>query len=201
MQLDQGVRTLFGQPPTTGRANPAGALRASPLAEAERKQSARLMRVNHTGEVCAQALYQGQALTARRETVRHRLLQAAAEENDHLDWCAGRLRELGSHTSVLNPFFYTGSLLIGALNGQLGDRWNLGFLAETERQVVNHLENHLQRLPVQDTQSQVILETMRGDEEKHALTALESGGRTLPWPVRWLMRAAAKVMTRATYWI
>jgi ubiquinone biosynthesis monooxygenase Coq7 len=202
MHLDQGVRTLFGQPVTTGRPSPATQEElADSLSAAERRQSARLMRVNHTGEVCAQALYQGQALTARQDTVRIHLLQAAAEENDHLDWCEKRLRELGSHTSILNPIFYTGSFLIGTLNGQLGDRWNLGFVAETEYQVVQHLDGHLQRLPAQDTQSQAILETMRHDEDQHAATALEAGGRPLPLPVRWLMRAAAKVMTRTTYWI
>lgn len=202
MHLDRGIRTVFGRPPTTGRANPANIpLPERPLSKPERQQSVRLMRVNHTGEVCAQALYQGQALTARRASVRERLQQAAAEENDHLEWCTSRLHELGGHTSMLNPLFYTGSLAIGALNGQLGDRWNLGFLAETEHQVVRHLEGHLQRLPTQDTRSHAVLEAMRNDEKHHAATALEYGGRSLPWPIRGLMRAAAKVMTRTTYWL
>ncbi|MEZ5585322.1 MAG: 2-polyprenyl-3-methyl-6-methoxy-1,4-benzoquinone monooxygenase [Candidatus Competibacteraceae bacterium] len=202
MQVDQAVCTLFGRPSTTGRSNPATTNEpASDLTTAERQQSARLMRVNHTGEVCAQALYQGQAATARQATVKQQLLQAAAEENDHLDWCETRLHELGSRTSVLNPLFYAGSFLIGAINGRLGDRWNLGFLAETEHQVVRHLDEHLQRLPAQDHKSQAILETMKTDEDRHASMALDAGGIDLPSPVRLLMRTAAKVMTRTTYWI
>jgi ubiquinone biosynthesis monooxygenase Coq7 len=202
IQLDQAVCTLFGRPATTGRGNPADTTAATDrLTAAERRQAARLMRVNHTGEVCAQALYQGQASTARQDLVKTQLLQAAAEENDHLAWCKTRLHELGSRTSVLNPLFYAGSFMIGALNGRIGDRWNLGFLAETEHQVVRHLDTHLQRLPTQDYKSHAILEAMKTDEDRHASTALAAGGVALPLPARLLMRAVAKVMTRTTYWI
>ncbi|MEE4379962.1 MAG: 2-polyprenyl-3-methyl-6-methoxy-1,4-benzoquinone monooxygenase [Candidatus Competibacteraceae bacterium] len=201
MHFDQALCTLFGRPPTTGRDNPADTATEDHLTASERQQSARLMRVNHTGEVCAQALYQGQAATAQQDQVKQQLLQAAAEENDHLDWCETRLRELNSHTSILNPLFYAGSFMIGALNGRIGDRWNLGFLAETEHQVVRHLDEHMQRLPKHDEKSQTILKTMKADEDRHATTALDAGGIPLPLPIRLLMRTAAKVMTRTTYWI
>ena len=201
INLDRAVRTVFGRPPSTGRPNPADQAWEPELNEVEQQQAARLMRVNHTGEVCAQALYQGQALTASQPDVRVQLEQAAREENDHLNWCETRLEELGSHTSVLNPLFYAGSFLLGVLNGQAGDRWNLGFLAETERQVVQHLQDHLQRLPPQDEKSRLILAGMQADEGRHATTALEAGGTPLPLPVRLLMKAAAKVMTRTTYWV
>ncbi len=201
INLDQAVRTVFGRPNGTGRPNPAEEAPETELTDTAQQQAARLMRVNHTGEVCAQALYQGQAMTARRDEVRAQLQQAASEENDHLHWCKARLHELGSHTSLLNPFFYVGSLTLGALNGRLGDRWNLGFLAETERQVVQHLQDHLSRLPPEDAKSHSILTAMQDDEGRHAATAVEAGGASLPLPVRLLMRAAAKVMTRTTYWI
>ncbi len=201
INLDQAVRTVFGRPPSTGRPNPADQAWEAELDEVEQQQAARLMRINHTGEVCAQALYQGQALTASRPEVRAQLEQAAMEENDHLNWCEARLEELGSHTSVLNPLFYAGSFLLGALNGRAGDRWNLGFLAETEHQVVQHLQDHLERLPPQDEKSRLILAEMQADEGRHATTALEAGGTPLPLPVRLLMKAAAKVMTQTTYWV
>lgn len=201
INLDQAIRTLLGPRPTPARPHPAGDLEEAALAPTEQRRAARLMRVNHSGEVCAQALYQGQALTARLDTVRERMEQAAAEENDHLDWCAARVKELGSHTSVLNPFFYGGSMVIGALAGKLGDRWSLGFVAETEHQVVEHLENHLQRLPVQDRKSRAILEKMKEDEHHHATTALEAGGAPLPLLVRLLMKVSSKVMTKTTYWL
>lgn len=201
INLDQAIRTVFGRPSSTGRPNPAAQTREADLTAAEQQRSARLMRVNHTGEVCAQALYQGQALTAHQADVRAQLEQAAREENDHLNWCEARLQELGSHTSMLNPLFYAGSFLIGALNGQRGDRWNLGFLAETERQVVRHLQGHLQCLPGQDHKSRSILETMQEDENHHATKAIAAGGAPLPLPVRLLMKAAAKVMTQTTYWV
>jgi ubiquinone biosynthesis monooxygenase Coq7 len=201
LHLDQAVRTVFGRPQTTGRYNPAQAIAEVAMSPTEQQHSTRLMRINHSGEVCAQALYQGQALTARHQSVRDRLEQAATEENDHLDWCAARIKELGGHTSVLNPLFYAGSLLIGALNGMAGDRWNLGFLAETEEQVVRHLEDHLQRLPNQDHKSRAILGTMKADEGHHATMALQAGGAKLPLPARLLMKVAAKVMTTTTHWI
>jgi ubiquinone biosynthesis monooxygenase Coq7 len=201
MNFDQGLRTVFGRVPTTGRDDPAGTIPEDDLKPAEQRRSARLMRVNHTGEICAQALYQGQALTARKDEVRGSLEQAAAEENDHLAWCESRVKDLGSHTSVLNPLFYGASFAFGALAGQAGDRWSLGFLAETERQVVRHLEEHLHRLPQQDRKSRAILAKMKEDESRHAESAVEGGGADLPLPVRLLMRTASKVMTKTTYWM
>lgn len=199
IHLDQAVRTLFGRPQTSGRERPQ-----APEAEldgAERQRSARLMRVDHTGEVCAQALYQGQALGARLEQVRGSMEQAALEENDHLDWCETRIAELEGRTSVLNPLFYAGSFLIGALAGRAGDRWSLGFVAETEHQVVRHLEDHLQRLPAADRRSRAILQQMKADEGRHATRALEAGGAPLPLPIRLLMKGTSKLMTGTTYWI
>ena len=199
--LDQALRTVFGQPVTTGRANPAAAAPPAELPPEARKRAGRLMRVNHSGEVCAQALYQGQALTARLDTVRDRMERASGEENDHLAWCEARLKELGSHPSRLNPLFYAGAFAIGALAGKAGDRWSLGFVAETEQQVVQHLNAHLERLPAEDRPSQAILEQMREDEARHAADALAAGGARLPLPVRALMQGVSKVMTRTTYWV
>lgn len=199
IHFDQALRTVFGRPQAGGRPRPDAP--EGTLDTAERRHSARLMRVNHTGEVCAQALYQGQSLTARLDDVRERMEQAAAEENDHLAWCETRIQELNGRTSVLNPFFYAGSFLIGALAGKAGDRWSLGFVAETEHQVVRHLDDHLQRLPRQDHPSRTVLQQMREDEGRHATTALEAGGAELPLPVRLLMKASSKVMTGSTYWL
>ena len=201
INLDQAIRTLFGQPVTAGRSHPAAHAPPAELPPAEQTLAARLMRVNHTGEVCAQALYQGQALTARLATVREGMEQAASEENDHLIWCETRLKELGSHTSRLNPLFYAGAFTIGALAGKAGDRWSLGFVAETEHQVVDHLDSHLRRLPVDDQHTRAILEQMKDDEARHATQALAAGGRRLPAPIRWLMKGASKVMTRTAYWV
>lgn len=201
INLDQMLRTVAGQPPTTGRPNPADHAPEAELNADEKLLAARLMRVNHTGEVCAQALYHGQALTARLDKVRDRMEQASAEENDHLEWCEKRLKELDSHPSVLNPLFYAGALAIGALAGKAGDRWSLGFVAETEQQVVEHLNSHLDRLPATDQQSRAILEQMREDEARHAVDALAAGGARLPLPVRALMRGVSKVMTGTTYWV
>lgn len=199
--VDQALRTLFGRPPVTGRSNPGAASVDGGLNEAEATESARMMRINHTGEVCAQALYQGQALTARLDTVRGSMEQAAQEENDHLAWCEQRIQELGSHTSYLNPVFYAGSFALGALAGALGDKWSLGFVAETERQVVRHLDDHLGRMAPTDQKSRAILEQMKVDEKHHGTVALEAGGAPLPKPVKELMRAMSKVMTGTTYWI
>jgi ubiquinone biosynthesis monooxygenase Coq7 len=159
------------------------------------------MRVNHTGEVCAQALYQGQALTAKRTDMRAALERAAQEETEHLAWTEHRIDELGGRKSVFNPVFYAGSFAIGAAAGVLGDRWNLGFVAETERQVVAHLDEHLGKLPEQDHKSRAILEEMREDEARHATFALQEGGAALPFPARALMRFASMVMKRASYWL
>lgn len=199
--FDQALRTVFGRPLTTGRPNPADDFPPTELADDERRASAGLMRVNHAGEVCAQALYQGQALTARLPRVRKKMEQASREENDHLSWCQQRLQELDSHTSLLNPVWYLGSFAIGATAGLVGDKWSLGFVAETERQVVAHLDGHLARLAPADSRSRAILEQMRVDEGRHATTALEAGGVPLPVPVKGLMSLVSRVMTRTTYYV
>ena len=199
--LDQGLRTVFGAPQTTGRANPADAIASSDLASTDKTLAGRLMRVNHAGEVAAQGLYQGQALTARLPNVREKMEHAAQEENDHLAWCAQRCKELGTHTSVLDPLWYAGAMAIGATAGAIGDKWSLGFLAETEHQVVEHLSGHLNRIPPADAKSRAVLEQMRSDESRHATTALQSGGAELPRPIKQAMCVASKVMTRSSYWI
>lgn len=200
-QLDQALHTVFGPAPTPGRASPATGKADAELSAAERELSGRLMRINHTGEICAQALYQGKAATARLPEVRGKMELAAQEENDHLAWTGERIRELGGHTSYLNPLWYAGSFAIGALAGVIGDKWSLGFVAETERQVVRHLKGHLQRLPAEDRKSRTILEQMREDEGRHATVAIESGGAELPEPVRQAMRCSSKIMTKTAYWL
>lgn len=198
---DEAIRRIFGPPPKAARPSPASTATDGDLTQADRERSGRLMRVNHSGEVCAQALYHGQSVTARATGVQEKLERAAAEENDHLAWCADRIRDLGSRPSYLDPLWYAGSFTIGAIAGAFGDKWNLGFLAETERQVVAHLDGHLNRLPPADHKSRAILEQMQIDEGAHATTALEAGGTTLPWPVPTLMRMASNVMTETAYWI
>jgi ubiquinone biosynthesis monooxygenase Coq7 len=200
-QLDQALHTVFGPAPIPGRPSPATGKAGAELSASERELSGRLMRINHTGEICAQALYQGQAATARLPEVRGKMEQAAQEENDHLAWTEERIRELGGHTSYLNPLWYAGSFAIGALAGVLGDKWSLGFVAETEKQVVKHLEDHLHRLPTGDDKSRAILELMRDDEGRHATVAIESGGAELPQPVRQAMRCSSKIMTGTVYWL
>ncbi len=199
-EFDKGLRTLFA-PAVSVRPLPGKQLDEAVLSTAEKKLAAALMRVNHSGEICAQALYQGQALTARNPAAKAVLEQAAQEETEHLSWCETRLHELGSHTSYLNPLWYGGSLAIGALAGALGDRWNLGFLAETELQVERHLAGHLTRLPVADLKSRAIVEQMKIDEARHATSALEQGGAALPPPVKHAMQLTSKLMTRAAYWV
>ena len=169
------------------------------MSEQERRHSAGLMRVNHTGEVCAQALYEGQAVSANQEKVRTALLDAAAEEEDHLVWCSERLEDLDSHPSVLNPLFYTTSYLLGAVTGLMGDKISLGFVAATEEQVCSHLEEHLRSLPVTDTQSQRVLEQMHADERRHGTQALSAGGVEFPRPVKNAMSVFSKIMTSTTY--
>jgi ubiquinone biosynthesis monooxygenase Coq7 len=171
------------------------------LSPPERRLSGALMRVNHVGEVCAQALYEGQALTARDPALREQFLHAAAEENDHLVWTRERLEELGDRPSLLNPVWYAGALALGALAGRAGDRISLGFMAETERQVELHLEGHLDRLPAQDARSRAIVAAMKEDEVAHADAAIRLGGVELPAPVRGLMRAAARVMTTSAHYL
>lgn len=199
-EADKLLRHSAAFAATARRDYPAADLPPDESLEAEdRRHAAGLMRVNHAGEVAAQALYQGQALTARLDQVRATMEEAAAEEQDHLAWCEARLRELGSQPSVLNPLWYSGSFAIGALAGLAGDRWSLGFLAETEQQVVEHLEKHLGKLPADDQRSRKIVRQMRDDEASHRDTAEEAGGVPLPPPVRSLMRAVAGIMTRTAY--
>jgi ubiquinone biosynthesis monooxygenase Coq7 len=198
-QLDQAVRTVFGEPAGSDRSNPSEPLQDDDFTATGQAESVCLMRVNHAGEVCAQALYQGQALTAWNREVSNQMQQAADEENDHLVWCRQRIGELGGHTSLLNPVWYTGSFLLGAATGLLGDKWSLGFLAETEQQVVKHLEGHLQRLPENDKKSQAILEQMKTDEAKHRETAVNSGGAELPETLKKAMTLMSRVMTTTAY--
>ena len=206
---DRALRAIFA-PARASRPVPeaAAATSASPTAaatpampEADRRESAALMRVNHSGEVAAQALYHGQALFSRSTTTRDMLLNAAREESDHLAWCETRLKELDSRPSLLNPLWYCGSFAIGALAAAAGDRTSLGFVVETERQVEGHLDEHLTRLPSGDARSRAILNVMRTDEIGHGATAKAAGASPLPAPVRVLMRHAARVMTTAAYWI
>ncbi len=199
IHLDHGIRTVFGKPPVTGRPDPSQDIEDAELSEQERRHVAGLMRVNHAGEIAAQGLYEGQALTARLPGVREKMERAAQEENDHLAWCEGRVKEMGQSTSLLGPVWYTGSLVIGAVAGKAGDRWSLGFVAETERQVVRHLDAHLEKLPQQDKKSRAILEQMREDELHHATAALEAGGAELPAPIRKLMGVTSKIMTKTAY--
>jgi ubiquinone biosynthesis monooxygenase Coq7 len=197
-QLDRALRTVSGVAEAS-RASPAQQIPEAQLDERDRAHAAALMRVNHVGEVCAQALYQGQALTARDPKSRAALEQAATEEEDHLAWSAERIGELGGRPSLLNPLWYTGSFAIGALSGIVGDRWNLGFLAETERQVEEHLTGHLERLPVEDRRTRVLVEAMRADEARHRDTALRLGAAELPDPARRAMRLASIIMTTIAY--
>ena len=201
MGVDQALRTLVGRPQVTERSNPAEAVDETPMTEKQQRHTARLMRINHTGEVCAQALYQGQAFTARLPDVRENMERAAKEENDHLAWCEDRLQVLGDRKSLLNPFWYAGSFAIGAIAGLAGDKWSLGFIAETEHQVVAHLDNHLAQIQFEDEKSRTILEQMREDELQHATVALEGGGARLPIPIKQLMKLTSKVMTKTVYWL
>ena len=196
--FDRALRTLSGSA-TSARPNPAGGLADAPLTPDEQRHAAGLMRVNHTGEVCAQALYQAQALISRDPVAREQLSQAAREEEDHLAWTQQRLFELGSRTSLANPFWYAGSFAIGLLVGLAGDSTSLGFVVETERQVEEHLTGHMDRLPPADVRSRVIVAAMRDDEVRHGMAAHDAGARDLPWPVRALMRATAKLMTVTAY--
>lgn len=198
MRLQQGLSILAPRN-DVGRKNPSQHAEEADLQDRERRHAAGLMRINHAGEVAAQALYHGQALTARNPQVREHLLKAAAEEQDHLRWCEERLGELGEGPSKLKPLWYAGSFAIGAAAGLAGDKWSLGFVAETEKQVSEHLGEHLEKLPEQDEKSRSIISTMQADETRHGHEATEAGGRQLPTPIRELMKRAAKVMKRAAY--
>ncbi|QQP98638.1 2-polyprenyl-3-methyl-6-methoxy-1,4-benzoquinone monooxygenase [Lysobacter enzymogenes] len=197
-EAQRALDTVFGAP-LAERANPAGNTAELVLEAGEKRHSAGLMRINHVGEVCAQALYCGQAAVARDEATREHLLHAAQEETDHLAWCADRLRELDSRPSLLNPLWYAGSFAIGALAGLRGDGWNLGFVVETERQVEAHIDEHLESLPEGDQRSRAILRTMKADEARHAANAEAAGARILPVPVPTIMAAASKVMKAVAY--
>lgn len=199
IQFDQALRTCVPGSSTAQRISPAVSVTDSELPETERRHIAGLMRINHTGEVCAQALYQGQAATARLSDVRDSMQQAAAEEVDHLAWCEERLQQLDSHPSVLNPLFYALSFGLGATAGIAGDKWSLGFVAETEQQVCNHLQDHLEKLPASDNKSKAILEQMLIDEKQHGDSARAAGGAHLPQPLRQLMNLMSTVMKQTTY--
>jgi ubiquinone biosynthesis monooxygenase Coq7 len=200
IEFDKGLRTLLA-PAQSARPLPGRDLSELELAAADKKHAAGLMRVNHVGEVCAQALYQGQALTARDPVARAALENAAREETEHLAWCESRIHALGGRKSLLNPVWYASSLALGIAAGALGDKWSLGFLAETERQVEAHLGGHLDTLPEADTKSRAVVAQMQEDEAHHAETALAHGGAELPVPIQRLMVLMSKAMTRTAYWV
>jgi 3-demethoxyubiquinol 3-hydroxylase len=199
-EFDKALRTC-GLTPAPSRPMPGAGLGEAQTSGSEKRRTAALMRVNHCGEVCAQALYRGQALTSHDPALREQLAQAADEESDHLAWSAKRITELGGRESLLNPLWYAGSLGIGMLAGRWGDAWNLGFLAETERQVERHLARHIERLPSGDGKTRAVLEQMKRDEAQHARLALELGAKELPAPARLAMQAASRFMTTIAYWI
>lgn len=198
LQLDQALHTLVPGSNTADRRSPARQAEPSDLTDAERRMAAGLMRINHTGEVCAQALYQGQALTAKLPDVRESMNHAAREEIDHLAWCEERLQDLDSRPSLLNPAFYALSFGVGASAGLIGDKWSLGFVGETEKQVCEHLEDHLERLPANDHKSRAVLKQMVIDEKKHGDSAMAAGGAELPLPVKAGMKLMAGVMKSLT---
>ena len=200
-EADKVLRTLAHDAATATRPSPAATLPEAGLSAEEQRQISGFMRINHTGEVCAQALYHGQALTARLPAVRQDMEHAAQEEVDHLAWCQQRLDELGASPSVLNPLFYAASFSIGALAGMAGDKWSLGFVAETERQVCEHLQGHLTRLPLNDLRTRAVLAQMHHDEAEHRDMALRAGAATLPEPVQRAMQAMSTVMTGTTYYL
>ena len=197
-EFGRALRAIAGVA-QAARPSPGAAVAETEMNDEERAHAAALMRVNHVGEVCAQALYQGQALTAREERAREALEEAAREEEDHLAWSAARIAELGGRLSLLNPLWYAGSFAMGAAAGALGDRWNLAFLAETERQVEEHLTGHLEALPAEDRRTRAVVEGMRADEARHRASALRLGAAELPGPVKLAMRLASRVMTTVAY--
>ena len=197
-EFDRALRAIAGVA-NAARPSPGESKPDVPLQDRDRTHAAALMRVNHVGEVCAQALYQGQALTARQPHAKAALQKAAREEEDHLAWSAERIRELGGRPSLLNPLWYAGAFAIGTVAGALGDRWNLAFLAETERQVEEHLAGHLDALPADDQRTRAVVEAMRADEARHRESALALGAAELPEPVKLAMRLASRVMTTVAY--
>jgi ubiquinone biosynthesis monooxygenase Coq7 len=199
IRLDEALRLSAGAAPPAARPDPAAGLEEAELDAGQRRHVAGLMRVNHAGEICAQALYAGQAATARRDQVRVAMQQAADEEIDHLSWCETRLRQLDDHTSLLNPLWYAGSFAIGALAGLAGDSWSLGFVRETENQVEAHLQEHMERLPQNDARSRAILDQMKTDEARHAQMAEVAGGRELPQLIRGAMTLTSGIMKTFAY--
>jgi len=199
--LNTALRTVAAPADRSARPNPADGIAGAALTDTQRAHAAGLMRVNHAGEIAAQGLYQGHAAIARDATTKQQMQRAADEEYDHLAWCEQRLTELGSRPSRLSPLWYTGSFVIGAASGALGDRWSLGFIAETENQVCEHLTSHLDRLPDEDTRSRAIVEQMRDEEAEHGENARAAGAAELPEPIHRLMRATARIMTRSAYWL
>ncbi len=200
IEFDKGLKTLTASAHSV-RPHPDENVQEPELSAEEKRHALGLMRVNHCGEVCAQALYNGQALTAKNPQIVDALQQASKEETEHLAWCEKRIHELGGHTSLLNPLWYAGSFTLGAIAGAIGDKWNLGFLAETEHQVGAHLEKHLHELPASDEKSRAILQQMKTDEAQHADTAIGLGGAELPAPIKDAMKHMSKVMTSTTYYL
>ena len=198
---NNALRTVAAPAGRSARPNPAEHIIDADLDDRQKAHAAGLMRVNHAGEVCAQALYQGHAAVARDKSIEEQIQQAADEEFDHLAWCEERIHELGEGVSKLSPFWYAGAFAIGAASGMLGDKWSLGFIAETEKQVCAHLDSHLEALPVEDAKSRAIVEQMRDEEEEHGDNAIEAGAAELPAPVKRLMQLTAKVMTKTAYWV
>ena len=198
-QVDHGIRTVLSNAPSPERESPANGIKQDDLSEKDKDHAIALMRVNHTGEVCAQALYQGQAITAKLPDIREQMKEAATEEIDHLAWCEDRIKELGGRTSLLNPLFYAMSFGIGAGAGIISDKLSLGFVAATEDQVCSHLKNHLEQLPKDDLKSRAVVEEMLADEERHAQAALDAGGYEFPNQVKQVMTAISAVMTKSAY--
>jgi ubiquinone biosynthesis monooxygenase Coq7 len=196
---NNALRTIAAPAGHATRKNPAAGVAESELTDPQRQHAAGLMRVNHAGEVAAQGLYQGHAVVARDPDIEEQMQHAADEEFDHLAWCEQRLHELGENRSVLTPVWYSGAFLIGAASGMLGDKWSLGFIAETEKQVCDHLDSHLDRLPDEDARSRAIVTQMRDEEQEHGENARQAGAAELPEPVRRLMKLTARVMTSAAY--
>ncbi len=200
IEFDKGLKTLTASAHSV-RPHPDENIQETELSAEEKRHALGLMRVNHCGEVCAQALYNGQSLTAKNPQIVDALQQASKEETEHLAWCEKRIHALGGHTSFLNPLWYAGSFTLGVIAGAIGDKWNLGFLAETEHQVGAHLEKHLHELPASDEKSRAILEQMKTDEAQHADTAIGLGGAELPAPIKAAMKQMSKVMTSTTYYL
>ena len=198
-QVDHGIRTVLSNAPSPERESPANGIKQDDLSDKDKDHAIALMRVNHTGEVCAQALYQGQAMTAKLPDIREQMKEAATEEIDHLAWCEDRIKELGGRTSLLNPLFYAMSFGIGAGAGIISDKLSLGFVAATEDQVCSHLKNHLEQLPKDDLKSRAVVEEMLADEERHAQAALDAGGYEFPNQVKQVMTAISAVMTKSAY--